>query len=151
MRNIRTERRCRKHVNRKGPEARLYMACVASVVLPTGMLIFAWTARPDVPWIVPMIGLTVSNNQPLIFTISLIDLSAFHGLCFHYISSRVRLLGRLVNASILLLVYSPTDEPQTSYGMYASSALAGQSLCRMPFTFLHPGQNLTGCISQEAS
>ena len=25
------------------------------------MLIFAWTARPDVPWIVPLVGLTVSN------------------------------------------------------------------------------------------
>jgi hypothetical protein len=90
-----------KYVHHKGPEARLYLGCVASVALPTGMLIFAWTARPDVLWIVPLVGLTVSSNRSSIL-LTLIYLLAFYGLCFRHISSCVCLLGRLVNVSSFL-------------------------------------------------
>ncbi|KAG2039238.1 major facilitator superfamily domain-containing protein [Suillus americanus] len=41
-----------------GQEARLYMPCIAAVVLPVSMFIYAWTASPNIPWIVPLIGLT---------------------------------------------------------------------------------------------
>jgi len=104
------------------------------------MLIFAWTARQDILWIVPLVGLTVSRNSQLIFPALLMDLPAFHGLCVRHISSRVRLLGRLVNALVIVLLYSLIDELQTSYGPYASSALAGQSLCRKSYTSLHQGK-----------
>ena len=107
IRNPRSDSRSRKNVHRKGQEARLYIACVASITLPAAMLMFAWTARPDIPWIVPAIGLTVSSNMPMILPISLMAaLPAFLGLRFRYISSRVHLLGRLVSAFILVLLHS---------------------------------------------
>jgi hypothetical protein len=49
----------RKYFPRKAQEARLYMACVAAIVLPVSMFIYAWTASPNIPWIVPLIALTV--------------------------------------------------------------------------------------------
>lgn len=38
------------------PEHRLYAAMPASVLLPTGLFIFAWTARSDVHFIVPILA-----------------------------------------------------------------------------------------------
>lgn len=64
--DVGAETTIRKYVTKKGPEARLCLALVAAVLLPTGMLIYAWTARPSIHWIVPLIGLTVSilNRLP---------------------------------------------------------------------------------------
>jgi len=38
------------------PEHRLYAAMPASVLLPTGLFVFAWTARPEVHFIVPVLA-----------------------------------------------------------------------------------------------
>ncbi|KAG1894160.1 MFS general substrate transporter [Suillus fuscotomentosus] len=48
----------KKYFPTKGQEARLYMACIAAIVLPVSMFIYGWTASPHIPWIVPLIGLT---------------------------------------------------------------------------------------------
>ncbi|KAI5479378.1 hypothetical protein MNV49_003712 [Pseudohyphozyma bogoriensis] len=45
-----------KRVAKRGPEARLYMAMCAGIIMPTGAWIYAWTARASVHWIVPTIG-----------------------------------------------------------------------------------------------
>ncbi|KAG0703948.1 MFS general substrate transporter [Suillus ampliporus] len=92
--NVYQERLYKKYAHRKGQEARLYIACVASITLPTGMLIFAWTAREDIPWIVPLIGLTLFMASAFVI----------YQVVFVYLAD--------------------------CYGPYASSALAGQSLCR---------------------
>lgn len=39
------------------------MPCVAAVVLPVSMFIYAWTASPNIPWIAPLIGLTVRRKH----------------------------------------------------------------------------------------
>ena len=41
------------------PERRLIPSLYASILLPIGLFIFAWTARPDVHWIGTMIGLVL--------------------------------------------------------------------------------------------
>ncbi|KAL4863899.1 hypothetical protein BDV12DRAFT_176898 [Aspergillus spectabilis] len=38
------------------PEYRLYTAMFGSLVLPTGLFLFAWTARPTIHWIVPILA-----------------------------------------------------------------------------------------------
>ncbi|RDI77046.1 hypothetical protein Vi05172_g12982 [Venturia inaequalis] len=38
------------------PEYRLFTAFPGSMLIPIGLFLFAWTARPSVPWIVPVIG-----------------------------------------------------------------------------------------------
>ncbi|KAG1834348.1 major facilitator superfamily domain-containing protein [Suillus subluteus] len=100
--NIYEERLYKKYVHRKGQEARLYIACAACITLPTGMLIFAWTARPDIPWIVPLIGLTLFMASTFVI----------YQVVFIYLAD--------------------------CYGPYASSALAGQSLCRNSLSTIFP-------------
>ncbi|KAI0031647.1 MFS general substrate transporter [Vararia minispora EC-137] len=46
-------------VKKRGPEARLYWPMVAGLIFPAGMLIYAWTTFPKVPWIAMTTGLTL--------------------------------------------------------------------------------------------
>lgn len=52
---------CRRRYAQRKQEARLYSACVAAILLPIGMFVVAWTSTPSIPWIVPVMGLTVST------------------------------------------------------------------------------------------
>ncbi|KAG2144597.1 major facilitator superfamily domain-containing protein [Suillus clintonianus] len=100
--NAYQERLYKKYVHRKGQEARLYIACVSSITLPAGMLLFAWTARADIPWVVPLIGLTLFMTSAFVI----------YQVVFVYLAD--------------------------CYGPYASSALAGQSLCRNILAAIFP-------------
>ncbi|KAI9573844.1 major facilitator superfamily domain-containing protein [Boletus coccyginus] len=92
----------RKYVTKKGPEARLCLALVAAILLPAGMLIYAWTARPSIHWIAPLVGLTVF----------MIGAFVIYQAIFVYLAD--------------------------CYGPYASSALAGQSMCRNLLAAIFP-------------
>ncbi|KAJ7308538.1 MFS polyamine transporter [Mycena albidolilacea] len=83
-----------KHFDRRGPEARLILACAAAVMLPISMFIYAWCSFPSVPWISLAIAVTI-----YIWATFTVYLSVFSYLA-------------------------------DCYGSFASSALAGQSLCR---------------------
>lgn len=48
------------------PEARLVPAIYAAAAAPVGIFIFAWTARPDIHWIVPTLGVVVYSTAQLI-------------------------------------------------------------------------------------
>ena len=50
---------CRRNFAKRGPEARLYAGCFAAVMLPVGLLIFAWSSLPQVHWIGLNIGIVV--------------------------------------------------------------------------------------------
>ncbi|KAF8621893.1 hypothetical protein AX15_007445 [Amanita polypyramis BW_CC] len=49
----------RKNVAKRGPEARLYTACMAGVLLPVGLFIFSWTALRHVQWIGANFGIAI--------------------------------------------------------------------------------------------
>ncbi|KAG5643367.1 hypothetical protein DXG03_001015 [Asterophora parasitica] len=48
-----------KSVAKRGPEARLHVACFAAILFPVGMFIFAWSSFAHVHWIVQAIGIVV--------------------------------------------------------------------------------------------
>ncbi|KAF9054676.1 MFS polyamine transporter [Panaeolus papilionaceus] len=48
-----------KNVASRGPEARLYLACVAGILLPSSMFIYAWCSFTFVPWISLAIAVTL--------------------------------------------------------------------------------------------
>ncbi|KAK0440945.1 MFS polyamine transporter [Desarmillaria tabescens] len=58
MTNVVQEKLYHKNYPHRGPEARLYMACAAAIMLPAGMFIYAWTSFSFVPWIASAIGIT---------------------------------------------------------------------------------------------
>ncbi|KAG2138755.1 major facilitator superfamily domain-containing protein [Suillus cothurnatus] len=49
----------RKYVSQRGPEARLYIACLVALLLPTSIFIYAWTADPNIFWMWPAVGLLI--------------------------------------------------------------------------------------------
>jgi hypothetical protein len=53
------ERLYAKNVARKGVEARLYGACAAGILFPSGMFIYAWCAFPFVHWMGLIAGITI--------------------------------------------------------------------------------------------
>ncbi|KAG1767680.1 MFS general substrate transporter [Suillus occidentalis] len=78
--NMHQEKLYRKHFPIKGQEARLYMPCVAAVVLPVSMFIYAWTASPNIPWIAPLIGLTAfMAGTSVIFQVSILYIADCYG------------------------------------------------------------------------
>ncbi|TFK90830.1 MFS general substrate transporter [Polyporus arcularius HHB13444] len=83
-----------KYYPTKGPEARLFSACLAAVLFPAGMFIYAWCTFPSVPWIGMAMGIFV-------------------------------IMTSLFNIYVAVFTYLAD-----CYGVFASSALAGQSLSR---------------------
>ncbi|KAF8587054.1 MFS general substrate transporter [Ramaria rubella] len=101
-----------RHAARKGPEARLYIAMICGVILPTGCwmytnrsLIEAWTSWSQVPWIVPIIGFCF----------------IYAGLFGIYRCFIIETVGSLACFNYLA----------DSYTVYASSALSAQSFVRL--------------------
>ncbi|KAI0741993.1 MFS general substrate transporter [Daedaleopsis nitida] len=88
------ERLYTKYHPTKGPEARLYSACLAAVLFPAGMFIYGWCTFSFVPWIGMVIGIFVIMTALFVIYVAV----------FTYLAD--------------------------CYGIFASSALAGQSLSR---------------------
>lgn len=59
----------RRRFPAEAPEARLYVTCITSVLLPGGLFMFCFAARPYIHWIVPAIAITFATMG--IFTIYL--------------------------------------------------------------------------------
>ncbi|OSD05327.1 MFS general substrate transporter [Trametes coccinea BRFM310] len=83
-----------KYAPVKGPEARLYSACVGALLFPAGMFIYAWCTFSYVHWMGMVVGIFVIMTALFILYVAV----------FTYLAD--------------------------CYGIFASSALAGQSLCR---------------------
>lgn len=105
----------KKHVGKRGPEARLYSACAAAPLFPIGALIYGWTAYPHVSIAGPVVGITL-----LMTSVYQVYLS-----CFLYLSDSSVALDPARPAALSLTSHAPR-----SYGPYASSALAAQSFAR---------------------
>ncbi|KAH9849849.1 MFS general substrate transporter [Lenzites betulinus] len=114
-----------KHSAKRGPEARLFGACLAAILFPAGIFIYAWCTFESVPWIGMAIGIFVIMTGLFVLYVAV----------FTYLAD--------------------------CYGIFASSALAGQSLSRnlmgMAFPLFteqlfarltyHWGNTLFGCIA----
>ncbi|KAG8215054.1 major facilitator superfamily domain-containing protein [Butyriboletus roseoflavus] len=100
--NVYQDKLYRQNVARRGPEARLYLACLVAALFPLAMFMFAWTASQQSHWIWPVIALTIF------------------------------MFGAFVAYLVVFLYLADC------YGPYASSALAGQSLCRNMGSFAFP-------------
>jgi len=51
----------RQNFPSNSPEARLYLSCLTSILLPLGLLLFGLTARPQIHWVIPGIGLVFAT------------------------------------------------------------------------------------------
>ena len=77
--------RIRRSIDLSSPEARLYFACVESVLLPIGLFWFGWTQFPSIPWIVPTMSIACATMG--IFSIYLATFNYLADTYHRYASS----------------------------------------------------------------
>ncbi|TKY88039.1 hypothetical protein EX895_003135 [Sporisorium graminicola] len=75
------ERLYRKYYPTRGPEARLYFACISAVLFPIGCFIYAWTSFPHTSMAGPIVGVVV-----LMVSLYYIYLSVFNYLADSYLT-----------------------------------------------------------------
>lgn len=109
-----------RYFSSRGPEARLYLACFAAIMMPVAMFIYAWSSFPFVPWVALTIGITLYIGATFV-----IYLAAFNYLADWWVTYIYMFLITIVNLSFWF----------SSYGPFASSAIAGQSLASMFYLF----------------
>jgi MFS family permease len=56
---LRTASRNKERPSHPIPEARLYTSIPGSLLFSAGLFIYGWTSRPEIPWIVPAIGVAI--------------------------------------------------------------------------------------------
>jgi hypothetical protein len=100
------------------------------------MFIYAWGASAAIPWIVPVLGVTV-RLLFIVFTPSLLPLlSVFCLVLFsHCVDGMAHKRRQLFMWATFIMYLAVFTYLADCYGPYASSALAGQSLFR---AFLPP-------------
>jgi MFS family permease len=67
------------------PEARLYFTCVTATLLPIGLFVFGFTARPDVHWMAPTIAVGLATMG--IFSVYLATFNYLADVYHKYASS----------------------------------------------------------------
>ncbi|ERT00525.1 hypothetical protein HMPREF1624_03898 [Sporothrix schenckii ATCC 58251] len=124
------------------PEARLCGACVTSILLPVGLFIFGFTARPDYHWIAPVFGIGISTVG--IFAIYLSTFNYLADVYHRFASSALAAQGccRNVLGGIFPLVMRPLF---TNMGIARAGALLGAigtGLTLVPWVLLYFGDRI---------
>lgn len=116
------------------PEARLPPCILASIVLPIGLFWFAWTARPSIHWIVPIIA-----SAPFGFGMVLVFLTMINYLVDAYtiyaasVLAANSVLRSLFGAAFPMFTQKMYDNLGVSW---ASSIPAFLAVACVPFPFL---------------
>lgn len=63
----------RRRFPASAPESRLYFTCFTSALLPVGLFLFGFTARPHIHWAVPSLGLVLATIGILMIYLSVFN------------------------------------------------------------------------------
>ncbi|KAK1830129.1 putative drug/proton antiporter YHK8-like protein 2 [Podospora conica] len=63
----------RRRFPASAPESRLYITCFTSALLPLGLFLFGFTARPHIHWAVPALGLVLATVGILMIYLSVFN------------------------------------------------------------------------------
>jgi MFS family permease len=118
------------------PEARLFFACGQSLLLPIGLFWLGATARPDVPWIVPVISLGFITLG--IFSVYLAVFNYFADVYSTYASSAIaaQSFTRNVVAACLPLAMEPMFNALGFVGTGCTLGGIGLGLSAVPWVLV---------------
>ena len=134
------------------PEHRLYPALLASFALPTFLFIFAWTARPDIHWIVPIVfqGLTMMASVVIYASANLFMMDSYGPLYGASAAGAAMLSRYMMSAGFPLF----SLQMYRALGVgWATSLLAFCTLAMapIPWLFWRCGERLRGRTKYETS
>ncbi|CAK7218288.1 hypothetical protein SBRCBS47491_003459 [Sporothrix bragantina] len=132
----------RERLRQGVPEARLCGACVTSILLPIGLFIFGFTARPDYHWIAPTIGIGISTVG--IFAVYLSTFNYLADVYHRFASSALAAQSfcRNILGGIFPLVMKPMF---INMGISRAGALLGGiavGLTLVPWVLLYFGETI---------
>lgn len=134
------------------PEHRLYAAMIASPILPAALLLFGWTARPDIHWIVPILFqcLAMAASVVIYAPANLFMMDTYGPLYGASAAGAAMITRYLLSASFPLF---SLQLYKTLGPGWASSVLAFCTLVMapIPFLFWKWGERLRGRIKYEVS
>ena len=132
----------RKHFPTRGPEARLYFACIGAILFPVGCFIYAWTSFPHTSIAGPIVGITV-----LMVAVYHIYLCVFLFLSDCYLTYASSALAAQSFARNIFGFMFPLFVEQLYHGLdyqWAStlSGLLGAALGVVPFVLFFYGKKI---------
>ncbi|KAL2024915.1 hypothetical protein VTK56DRAFT_3614 [Thermocarpiscus australiensis] len=134
----------RRHFPVSAPESRLYFTCLTSTLLPAGLFVFGFTARPDTHWIAPAAGLCLATMG--ILSIYLAVFNYFADAYHQYASSALAAQSfcRNVLGGVFPLVTGPLYR---NLGEARAGALLGAiatALTVVPWVLVFFGEKIRG-------
>ncbi|KAK4541328.1 hypothetical protein LTR36_008086 [Oleoguttula mirabilis] len=134
------------------PEHRLYPALIASFLLPAFLFLFAWTARPSIHWIVPIVfqGLAILASL-LIYASANLFMMDSYGPLYGASAAGAAMLSRYTLSAVFPLF---SLQMYRSLGVgWATSLLAFCTLAMapIPWLFWRCGERLRGRTKYETS
>ena len=107
------------------PEARLPIGCIGAILLPIGLMVFAWTCTPNVHWIVPILAsVPFGTGFLLIFT----SIQSYVIDCFPLYAASA-LAANAVQRSVLGTIF-----PLFSIKLYENLGLNWAGTCKSTFS-----------------
>jgi MFS transporter, DHA1 family, multidrug resistance protein len=125
------------------PEDRLFAALYGSLVLPVGLFWFGWSARPDIPWISPVVAQGVAMlGSILIYVPCNFYMLDVYGAKYGASSSGASSLSRYTLSAAFPLFITQMYEKLGVAG--ATSLLGGIAVCMapIPWVFWYYGPRL---------
>ncbi|KAK3985299.1 hypothetical protein QBC44DRAFT_250893 [Cladorrhinum sp. PSN332] len=134
----------RRHCPTTSPESRLYFTCLTSTLLPLGLFIFGFTARPSIHFLVPSLGLMLATMG--ILSIYLAVFNYFADVYTQHASSALaaQSFSRNVLAGFFPLVTKPLYH---DFGTVKTTALLGSiavALTAVPWVLVFWGERIRG-------
>jgi multidrug resistance protein len=143
--NIYQENLYQKNFPKRGPEARLYVPCVAGVFFPIGMFIYAWSSFPKVHWIWLMIGMVVFAWASFTFYLAVFTYLADCYGPFASSASAGQSLFRNLMATAFPLFTEQMFEALTYKWGNTLFGLVAVILLPIPFVFFFYGARIRAC------
>lgn len=134
------------------PEHRLYPAMIAAFALPTALLVFAWTVRPTIHWICPIVfqALTMTSNL-MIYAPANTYMIDSYGPLYGASAGGAAMISRYTFSAAFSL-FGPTMYKRMGVG-WATSLLAflALALAPVPFLFYKTGEKMRAKTKYETS
>lgn len=134
------------------PENRLFPAFIGAPLLPAALAVFAWTSRPSIHWIVPIIfqGITIHASLLIYASASLFMLDAY-GPLYGASAAGAAMLSRY-SLSTAFPLFALTMYRNLGVG-WATTILAccAAAMSPIPFLFWRYGEGLRGRTKYETS
>ena len=134
------------------PEFRLYPALIGSFLLPACLFVFAWTVRPTIHWIVPILfqGLTIFASIMIYATVNLFMIDAY-GPLYGASAAGAAMLSRYTLSAVFPLF---SLQMYRTLGVGWATSLLGfctLAMAPIPWLFWRCGESLRRKTKYETS